>query len=306
MSLKLQRSMLILPVNVQKFVEKAHGRGADAIVLDLEDAVPDSEKKMSRSLVRESIVIAGRGGADVLVRINNDRSMIREDLEAAVYPGLSALFMPKVEYPEQISELESLIGELEKARGLEVGSIKIAIHVESPLGLLNLKEIASSSKRSESISMGVDDYCLQMGIRPSEAAEELYFPLNMIAIVARAYGIIPLGILGSVADYNDLEKFRLSAQRAKNLGFSGAYCIHPGQVEILNEVFSPARVEELWARRVVECFEESSRKGRASTSLDGRMVDTPIYKQALSILETVEAIEERNNRKKELGKRLEN
>ncbi|MGD9819324.1 MAG: CoA ester lyase [Desulfomonilaceae bacterium] len=306
MSLKLQRSMLILPVNVQKFVEKAHARGADAIVLDLEDAVPDSEKKMSRLLVRESIEIAGRGGADVLVRINNDRSMIREDLEAAIYPGLSAIFMPKVEYPEQISELESLMGELEKARGFEVGSIKIAIHVESPLGLLNLKEIASSSKRAESISMGVDDYCLQMGVRPSEAAEELFFPLNMIAIVAHAYGTIPLGIFGSVADYNDLEKFRLSAQRAKNLGFSGAYCIHPGQLGILNEVFSPGKDEELWARRVVDCFEESARKGRASTSLDGRMVDTPIYKQALSILGTIKAIEERKDRQTVLKQRLKN
>ena len=290
MSHKIQRSMLILPVNVPKFVEKSHTRGADAITLDLEDAVPPAEKEKARALVRDSIRLAGLGGSDVLVRVNNDEEQIYKDLEATVHDGLSAVFLPKTELPEQVLKLEGLIEKLERNRGLKSHSIKIAIHIESPLGIINLKEIAGAGARLESVSMGVDDYCLQMGIRPSDSAEELVFPMMNIATVARAFNLVPLGILGSVANYKDLEKFRTAAEKSKKMGFAGAYCIHPDQVNILNEVFSPSKDEISWARRVMECFEKAVAEGRASTSLDGKMVDTPIYKQALALLEEARAI----------------
>ena len=299
MSHKIQRSMLILPVNVPKFVEKAHTRGADAITLDLEDAVPPAEKEKARALVRDSIRLAGLGGSDVLVRVNNDEEHIYKDLEAAVHDGLSAVFLPKTELPEQVLKLEGLIEKLERNRGLKSHSIKIAIHIESPLGIINLKEIAGAGSRLESVSMGVDDYCLQMGIRPSDSAEELVFPMMNIATVARAFNLVPLGILGSVANYKNLEKFRTAAEKSKKMGFAGAYCIHPDQVNILNEVFSPSKDEISWARRVMECFEKAVAEGRASTSLDGKMVDTPIYKQALALLEEARAIGIVEKRKRE-------
>lgn len=299
MSHKIQRSMLILPVNVPKFVEKAHTRGADAITLDLEDAVPPAEKEKARALVRDSIRLAGLGGSDVLVRVNNEEEHIYRDLEATVHDGLSAVFLPKTELPEQVLKLEGLIEKLERNRGLKSHSIKIAIHIESPLGIINLKEIAGAGARLESVSMGVDDYCLQMGIRPSDSAEELVFPMMNIATVARAFNLVPLGILGSVANYKDLEKFRTAAEKSKKMGFAGAYCIHPDQVNILNEVFSPSKDEISWARRVMECFEKAVAEGRASTSLDGKMVDTPIYKQALALLEEARAIGTVEKRKRE-------
>ena len=299
MSHKIQRSMLILPVNVPKFVEKAHTRGADAITLDLEDAVPPAEKEKARALVRDSIRLAGLGGSDVLVRVNNDEEHIYKDLEATVHDGLSAVFLPKTELPEQVLKLEGLIEKLERNRGLKSHSIKIAIHIESPLGIINLKEIAGAGARLESVSMGVDDYCLQMGIRPSDSAEELVFPMMNIATVARAFNLVPLGILGSVANYKNLEKFRTAAEKSKKMGFAGAYCIHPDQVNILNEVFSPSKDEISWARRVMECFEKAVAEGRASTSLDGKMVDTPIYKQALALLEEARAIGIVEKRKRE-------
>lgn len=299
MSHKIQRSMLILPVNVPKFVEKSHTRGADAITLDLEDAVPPAEKEKARALVRDSIRLAGLGGSDVLVRVNNDEEQIYKDLEATVHDGLSAVFLPKTELPEQVLKLEGMIEKLERNRGLKSHSIKIAIHIESPLGIINLKEIAGAGARLESVSMGVDDYCLQMGIRPSDSAEELVFPMMNIATVARAFNLVPLGILGSVANYKDLEKFRTAAEKSKKMGFAGAYCIHPDQVNILNEVFSPSKDEISWARRVMECFEKAVAEGRASTSLDGKMVDTPIYKQALALLEEARAIGIVEKRKRE-------
>ena len=297
---KIQRSMLILPVNVPRFVEKAHTRGADAVTLDLEDAVPPSEKENARGLVKNAIKLARLGGADVLVRINNDPEHIRKDLEAAVHEGLSSIFLPKTEHREQIQSLERMIENLERDRGLRLHSVKIAIHVESPLGIINLKEIAGAGSRLESISMGVDDYCLQMGIVPSDLGQELEFPMMNIALVARAFNLIPLGILGSVSDYTNMEKFRRAAMNSKKMGFAGAFCIHPDQVAILNEVFSPSNEEVVWAGKVKETFGKALVEGRASCSLDGKMLDTPIFKQALALLEEAQAIGTLEKRKREI------
>lgn len=296
---KIQRSMLILPVNVPRFVEKAHTRGADAVTLDLEDAVPPPEKENARALVKDAIKLAGLGGSDVLVRINNETEHIRKDLEAAVHEGISAIFLPKTEHPEQIQELEEMIDSLERDRGLTPHSVKIAIHVESPLGILNLREIAAAGSRLESVSLGVDDYCLQMGVTPSDSGEELEFPMMNIALAARAFNLIPLGILGSVSDYSNVEKFRRSALNSKKMGFAGAFCIHPDQVSVLNDVFSPSNEQIVWAGKVKECFSKAVAEGRASCSLDGKMVDTPIFKQALALIEEAQAIGILEKRKRE-------
>ncbi len=193
MSTRVQRSMLILPVNNPLFVEKAYLRGADAIVLDLEDAVPPKEKDPARRLVRDAIVAAGRGGADVFVRINNDPGMLDPDLEASVHAGLHGIFLPKMETGNQVSSVAERISKLENDRRIESGHVKLSLHVESPRGLLRLQEIAVASARAESMSLGVDDYCLSLGIEPSEEGSELYFPLSMMVIMCKAEGINPHG-----------------------------------------------------------------------------------------------------------------
>lgn len=299
MNPRIQRSMLILPVNVPRFVEKAYQRGADVIALDLEDAVPPAEKANARKLVKDAIVSAGRGGADVLVRINSDADMMDDDLDASIYPGLHGIFIPKVDSAEQVVSLESRIARLEEKRGLEPGSVKVSLHIESPLGVLRMPEIASAGTRTESMSIGVDDYCVHLGVEPSEEAAELLFPLSTLIVVCKAYGISPMGIFGTVAGFRDAEGFERAAHRGREMGCTGAFCIHPDQVQILNRVFSPppARVEH--ARRVAAAFEEGLKSGRASVSLDNRMVDTPIYKQALLVLEQAKAVAELERRKAE-------
>ncbi len=286
----VQRSMLIMPLNVPRFVEKAYLRNADAILLDLEDAVPPTEKEQARQAVKEAIPSAARGGADVLVRVNNDREMLDEDLDASVFPDLHGIFLPKVESAGQVTKLEAAITELEESRGITPGTVKIAIHVESPLGILKCEEIAAAGSRTESMSLGTDDYCLEMGVRPSPDAVELFYPLSLLATVSKAGGIAPLGIMGSVAEFSDLGAFERAALRSRDLGFVGAYCIHPGQVPILNRVFAPAAERVYEARRVIEAFERALDEGRAATSLDGRMIDTPIYKQALQIVARADAV----------------
>lgn len=298
-TIRIQRSMLILPTHNSRFVEKAHLRGADAIVLDLEDSVPVTEKERARNLIRESIRAVKRGGADVLVRVNPEEPLLHLDLEAAVQPGVRAIFLPKVDTPQQVENVEVAILTLERERDLEEGSIKLALHVESPLGILNMREIAAVGARVESMSIGVDDYCFSLGIEPSDEGQELLLPLTMLVIACGAAGITPLGILGSVGEFSDLERFEDAAVRARNLGCKGAYCIHPSQVPILNRVFSPPPVQVDHAKRAVTAFEKGLEEGRAAVNLDGRMVDTPIYKRAKQILERAKAIEALERRKRE-------
>lgn len=293
------RSMLILPVHVPRFVEKAYQRRADAITLDLEDSVPASEKTAARAFVKDGVALAGRGGAKVLVRVNNEPELLLPDLEAAVCPGLHAIFMPKVEAPVDLVNLDSHLKELEAGRGIEAGSIRVSVHIESPLGLLHMRESIAASNRVESVSLGVDDYCLQLGVEPSQDAMELLFPFCTLITVCKAAGVSPLGILGTVAGFRDLDGFRRAAENGRQLGCDGAFCIHPDQVAILNQVFSPAPTHIDHARRVVVAFEEGLKAGRAAISLDGRMVDTPVYKQAKAVVERAEAIAAIERRKEE-------
>ncbi|MGO8823164.1 MAG: HpcH/HpaI aldolase/citrate lyase family protein [Desulfomonilaceae bacterium] len=290
MNSKILRSVLVVPVNVPRFVEKACLRGADAIVLDMEDSVPVDRKKQARNDIADAISVAGLGSAQLMVRINNDPDLIEADVESAVCKRLDALFIPKVESAEQLVKLDNLTREIEAFKGLAPGKVKFSIHVESPLGLLRLEKIAASTERIESMSIGVDDYLAALGIKLTEDASALFVPMTQMVIIAKAYGIIPICVLGSVAEFRDLEAFENSAVRARDLGSEGSICVHPDQVAILNRVFSPTEEVVASARKIIETFEEAVQKGRASTSLDGRMVDTPIYKQALKTVEKFEAI----------------
>ena len=164
---RARRSSLILPVNVPRFVEKAYARGADAIVLDLEDSVPTQEKASARKLVRDSLALAGRGGAEVLVRVNNDPTLLADDIEASVHPGLDGLSIPKAESAAQIHDIVARIERLEGARGLTPRHLRLSLAIETPRGLLAVEEIARSSDRIATMSIGVEDYCLELGVEPS-------------------------------------------------------------------------------------------------------------------------------------------
>lgn len=301
----IQRSMLILPANVPRFIEKAHQRGADAILLDLEDAVPAAEKDSARSTIRDSVKSAARGAGDVLVRINNEPDHLIADIEAAVFPRLHGIFIPKVESADRVETVDAAIARLEKERGMAPGSVALAVHIESPRGMLAMTDIARASDRIESMSIGVDDYCLELGVEPSEDGTELFLAFATMVAVCCAHDIIPLGILGSVSDYKDLQRFERAALRGRALGCKGAYCIHPGQVNILNRVFgvSPESIDH--AKKVEEAFESAVSRGRASLGMDGMMVDTPVYKRALQVLERARGVAVREAAKAEALSRIE-
>lgn len=301
---RARRSSLILPVNVPRFVEKAGLRGADAVVLDLEDSVPAAEKVNARRFVGDALALAGRGGAEVLVRVNNDPALLWDDVDAAVHPGLDGLALPKPESPEQIRDLVARVEALERRRGIEPGRIRLSLAIETPRGLLRAEAIAGSTSRIATMGVGVEDYCLELGVEPSRDGIELLYAVSRVVTICKANGIQPTGLLGSIAGFRDLPAFEGAAARARQLGCEGAGCIHPDQVDVLNRVFSPdpARVE--YARRVVEAFEDGLRRGTASVNLDGKMVDVPVFKRAEAILARARAVEETERRKAEARARL--
>jgi citrate lyase subunit beta / citryl-CoA lyase len=296
---RARRSSLILPVNVPRFVEKAYTRGADAVVLDLEDSVPVQEKAAARRLVRDALALAGRGGAEVLVRVNNDPALLADDLEAAVHPGLDGLAIPKAESVAQVREIAARIGALERARGLAAGHLRLSLAVETPRGLLAVEEIAQASERIATMSVGVEDYCLELGVEPSADGLELLYPVARLVTVCKAVGVQATGLAGSIAGFRDLATFERAAVRARQLGCEGAGCIHPDQVTVLNRVFTPDPARVAHARRVVEAFEEGVRRGTASVDVDGAMVDVPVYRRAQVLLARARLVEETERRKAE-------
>ncbi|MCC7372221.1 MAG: CoA ester lyase [Chloroflexi bacterium] len=292
----VRRSSLILPVNVRRFVERAYTRRADAIVLDLEDSIPPSEKAAARTLVQEAIGLAGRGGADVLVRINKPFALAIADLDAAIWPGLTGIVFPKVESAIEVHIVDRLIAERELARGLPVGGIDVSVLVESALGVQHMAEIACASPRVVALSLGAEDFTRDIGVSPSAAGEEQAYGKGMVIVAARLAGIQPHGLSSTLADYADLAGLERSAARARALGFRGASCIHPTQVAILNRCYGPSEAEVLYARRVIEIYAEAEASGRASIALDGKMIDIPIVERAQTLLARAEAIAAREAR----------
>jgi len=163
----VRRSTLILPVNVPRFVETAHLRGADAVTLDLEDAVPAPEKAAARRLVREAIPRFSRGGGEVLVRVNHDPAHLRKDLDVSVCAELDGICFPKTESAGEVERLDAQVADLERSRGISPGRIELALLIETPRGLLSLETIAGASRRIRTISLGPEDYCLELGVEPS-------------------------------------------------------------------------------------------------------------------------------------------
>lgn len=301
---RARRSSLIFPVNVPRFVERAAGRGADAVVLDLEDSVPPAEKAAARQLVRTSLAVAGRGGAEVVVRVNDDPALLWDDVDAAVHPGLDGLALPKAESPELIQALARRIEDLERRRGMESGHVQLSLAIETPRGLLRAEAIAASSPRIATMGVGVEDYCLELGVEPSPDGVELLYAVSHVVAVAKAARIEPTGLMGSIANFRDLAAFARAAERARQLGCEGAGCIHPDQVPVLNRVFSPDPDKVAYARRVVDAFEDGLGRGTASVNLDGKMVDIPVYKRAATILARADLVAETERRKAEARARL--
>ena len=286
--LPVWRSLLYVPVNVEKYVAKAHERGADCILLDLEDSVPAHEKDNARKLVAAAAKRVRRGGADVAVRINRPDAMAPRDLEAAVGPEVNAIAVTKVDDAAHLKRLDEIVSKLESKRGLRPGHTRFIAMVETPAAFFKMPEIAAAVERNAAMDIGGEDFALENGMEPTE--EALLMPKQQMIYAARSAGIMPLGYIASVASFGDLPAFRRMVQRSRQFGFMGASCIHPAQVTIVIELYSPSSEEVALAKRIIEGNEKAKAEGRASFAIDGKMVDVPVVVRAERLLERHAAI----------------
>ncbi|OGD44281.1 hypothetical protein A3K69_00440 [Candidatus Bathyarchaeota archaeon RBG_16_57_9] len=296
----VRRSSLIFPVNVERFAEKAYLRGADCVIMDLEDSVPEGEKDKARSLVRDYIPVVGKGGGDVAVRINRPIRQATLDLEASVWPGLACVSMPKVESAEEVRLIDQIISGLERKRGMGAGTVQLAVAVETALGVVRAYEIASASPRTVTMGIGAEDLTQEMGVQTTKEGQELWYARSKVLTDAYAAGVQPMGLVGvDPFTWGEPETTYKAAVNSRGLGYKGAQSIHPAPIPQLNRGFSVPREEADQMRRALEAFEEGLRRGTASVNVDGRMIDIASAERCRRILRRVAAIAGMDERKSE-------
>lgn len=279
----LWRSLLYVPANVERFVERAPRSGADAIQLDLEDSVSASEKDEARAGIASAAQRVSISGADVVVRINRPLAMAVRDIEAAVCPMVCALSLPKVESADHVRLLSEAVADAELRADMAPGTTRFIIGIETPAAWLKMHDIAAADPRNVAMLLGSEDFATAVGM--TTAAENLIGPKQALVIAAAAAGLLPLGLVGSFANFRDKDAFRTIARNSRAIGYRGSSCIHPDQVPILNEEFSPSVADVAAATAIVSKFEQALADGRGAVSLDGAMIDMPVVQRAQAILE---------------------
>ena len=276
-ALMTRKTVLFVPVLAEKFVAKAHERGADAVVLDLEDAVAPDSKIAARNALGETIDLLVSRGVEVWVRVNNTRELLGGDLEAAVRAGVTGLMIPKVERVLELTTISSEVARLETASALPKDIIVFCATLETPGGILAASSIASGP-RLQALALGGEDLAAALGIAPRHAA--LRGPGQMVVLAAAAHGLESWGVMGSIANHTNMDRFAREVRLSRALGVSTIICIHPKQVGVAAEIYQPGDDEAAWSADVVREYEAAKARGEGSISLHGQMIDEPVYQRA--------------------------
>jgi citrate lyase subunit beta/citryl-CoA lyase len=284
------RYFFYIPSNNDNMISKAPKTPADIITLDLEDSVPPAEKPKSREMIKKNLKIAGSGGSLVYVRINNwFTPWTDDDIEASVHEGLAGLCLPKCAGPDHVKRLEWKIEELERRRGLPIGSVAIQLLAETAIGVINAYPSAVASKRVNSIIFGAVDYCKDMRVKLTLEGEEQLYARAHVAVAARAAGCIAIDC--PFVAYQDLALFEKTTSFGHQLGYEGRMLIHPSQIEPAHRIYTPSAEDVALAAEIVKVFEEEGiARGLAAINHKGQMVDTPVYESARATLATMEEI----------------
>ncbi len=269
------RSLLYVPASAERFIAKAHMRGADAIILDLEDGVAPAHKDGARARLSASIAQVGQAGARVFVRINGDLATAVKDAEAAYLGAAFGLFVAKSD-AQKITELDRFLTTIEATATGE--PMALVAMVEDPGAVLDAREIARRP-RLLALCVGGEDLATSLGARPDPDVFRL--PKQLVHYAAKAEGLMSFGMFRTVADYSDLVAIKVAALEARRFGFDGASCVHPSSVPILNAAFAPSAEDVAWARRVIAA---SAANDAGALSLDGQMIDAPVVARARAIL----------------------
>lgn len=275
------RSLLFVPANNGRYVEKARTSQADAVIIDLEDAILAEHKGEARSTVQDVAAKLSTERRDVLVRINRPLSLAVRDVEAAVCEHVKAIVVAKAANAQHLMLLAEILEEREYTLGLPVGQTKLLPLIETANAVARMDEIASCT-RVVAIACGDEDLAADLGCDPgSEALAAVKYRL---VIAAALQGVRPLGLFGSIAEYRDMERYGLSVEQSNAAGLKGTLCIHPDQVVIANRGFEPSEAQLEFARRVVSAADTARRSGVGAAGLDGKMIDAPVLRRAENIL----------------------
>ena len=285
------RSLLFVPGNQPRMLERALGLRPDAFIPDMEDSVPIDEKVNAREVTESYLEKLAEGGTPVIPRVNAlDTGLLDDDFAAVVGEHIYGVSVGKIDTPQDIATISAKLETLERKRGIEVGSVKLVPWIETAMAIVHLYEICRASPRIVGVAFGAEDFTNDMGIERTESESETFFARNSIAVAARAAGVLALDT--PYFSFRNPDGLRTNSTIAKQYGFKGKFAIHPAQIDIINETFSPSDAEIEYARRVVEAFEEAVKRGRGSTSLDGKVVDVPVVKRAEAVLELAASMSE--------------
>jgi citrate lyase subunit beta / citryl-CoA lyase len=279
------RSLLYVPASSERFLAKAHERGADAIILDLEDAVAPSQKDAARDRLGAAVAMVGRNGAAVFVRLNAEPERLFRDAEAAYRAGATGLFVPKAREPAALAALGDFLDGIERiVHGATDKSPTLLVPmIEDPDAMFDARSLARASPRIFALITGGEDLATALNAEPTP--EVLRTPKLLVHYAAKAAGVRSFGLMRTVADYNDLTAIEASAREARQFGFDGASCVHPTIVPILNRAFSPTPQELDDARALLAAADRAQADGYGAFEFKGRMVDEPVVRRARTLLQ---------------------
>ncbi|MGL4402261.1 MAG: aldolase/citrate lyase family protein [Fusobacteriaceae bacterium] len=285
--MKLRRSMLFVPGNNPAIIKDVHIYKPDSVMFDLEDAIAITEKDSARFLVFNMLQkfkeLYKREGIETVVRINAlDTEFGIKDLEFMVRAGVEVIRIPKTEKAADVHEVEGHIERIEKEAGIPVGRTKIMVAIESPLGALNALEIARSSSRLVGMAIGGEDYVTNLKTNRSASGIEMLMGRSMIVMAARAAGISAMDSVYS--DVNNDEGFTAEAEMIRQMGFDGKSLIHPRQIELIHNVYTPTEKDIKKSMKIISATAEAMAEGRGVFTVDGKMVDKPIIERAEHVL----------------------
>ena len=282
------RSLLFVPGNQVRMLRKALDLAPDAYVPDLEDSVPDAEKDAARSIVADVLPELAQAGPLVVPRVNAMESgLLEADLYAVIGPHTFGVSVGKVGTAAEVDAVSQMVERVERDKGVEPGSTRLVLWLESALAVVNAYAVCAASARTVAAAFGAEDFTNDMEVQRRDDDAEIAYARSVVSVAARAAGVLALDT--PFFRFRDSAGLREDALEARMLGYQGKFAIHPAQIDVLSEVFSPSQAEIDHARRVVESFEEAERAGRGSTSLDGEVVDIPVVKRARNLLRRADA-----------------
>lgn len=285
----MRRSMLFLPGNTPNIIVNGEILGADAVILDLEDAVAPTEKDSARILVRNAIGRMGFGGCEVIVRINStDTDFWMKDLDCILPVKPNLIMPPKTGCAEDVRRVDAYISALEEKLGMEQGSVGLIPLIETALGVENAFQIAAACPRVKAIFLGGEDLTADLHCKRTKAGDEISYARARMVCAARAAGVEVYDT--PFTDVNDDEGIYEDARCAKSMGFTGKSAISPRHVKAINEVFSPSLKEIEYAYEVMEAIRIGKEQGKGAVALRGKMIDAPIVARARQTISMAEAL----------------